>query len=68
MSCVTVCGRRSLRRRDWLSAGSPSVLRAKTWGENPVYYVLGKTHAGKHLFCVVVAFPDGKVILSLGAT
>jgi uncharacterized DUF497 family protein len=40
--------------------GSPLVLRAKSRGENPVYYVLGETHSGRHLFCVVVAFPDGK--------
>jgi hypothetical protein len=28
--------------------------------ENPVYYVLGKTDAGRYLFCVVIQFPDGK--------
>jgi hypothetical protein len=36
------------------------VRRAKSEGENPVYYVLGQTAAGRHLFCVVIAFPDGK--------
>ena len=36
------------------------VLRAKSEGENPVYYVLGETDAGRHLFCVVIRFPDGK--------
>jgi uncharacterized protein len=40
--------------------GSPLVLRAKSEGRNPVYYVLGETAAGRHLFCVVIAFPDGK--------
>ena len=36
------------------------VLRAKSEGENPVYYVLGQTDAGRYLFCVVIRFPDGK--------
>jgi hypothetical protein len=36
------------------------VLRAKSEGKNPVYYVLGETGAGRQLFCVVIAFPDGK--------
>jgi hypothetical protein len=36
------------------------VLRAKSEGKNPVYYVLGQTDAGRHLFCVVIAFPDGR--------
>ena len=40
--------------------GSALVLRAKSEGKNPVYYVLGETVAGRHLFCVVIAFPDGK--------
>ena len=26
----------------------------------PLYYVLGQTLAGRHLFCVVIQFPDGK--------
>jgi len=39
------------------------VLRAKSEGKNPVYYVLGQTEAGRHLFCVVIAFPDGEAIL-----
>jgi hypothetical protein len=25
-----------------------------------VYYVLGRTDAGRDLFCVVIEFPDGK--------
>jgi uncharacterized DUF497 family protein len=33
--------------------------RAKSEGENPVYYVLGQTDAGRYLFCVVIGFPDG---------
>lgn len=37
----------------------PLVLRAKAEGKNPVYYVLGRTAAGRYLFCVVIAFPDG---------
>jgi uncharacterized DUF497 family protein len=40
--------------------GKPLVQRAKSEGENPVYYILGKTDAGRHLFCVVIRFPDGK--------
>jgi uncharacterized DUF497 family protein len=40
--------------------GEPLVLRARSEGENPVYYVLGRTAAGRYLFCVVIRFPDGK--------
>jgi hypothetical protein len=40
--------------------GKALVLRAKARGKNPVYYVLGETDAGRHLFCVVIAFPGGK--------
>ena len=40
--------------------GRSLVLRAKAEGENPVYYVLGQTAAGRYLFCVVIQFPDGK--------
>jgi len=40
--------------------GKPLVLRAKSEGKNPVYYVLGETEAGRHLLCVVISFPDGK--------
>jgi len=35
------------------------VRRAKSEGENPVYYVLGQTKAGRYLLCVVIHFPDG---------
>ena len=38
----------------------PLVQRAKSEGENPVYYILGQTDAGRYLFCVVIRFPDGK--------
>jgi hypothetical protein len=40
--------------------GHALVLRAKSSGKNPVYYVLGQTEAGRHLLCVVISFPDGK--------
>lgn len=40
--------------------GQPLVLRARSEGMNPVYYVLGLTNAGRHLFCVVIRFPDGR--------
>jgi len=39
--------------------GNSLVLRAKSEGENPVYYVLGQTEAGRYLFCVLIQFPDG---------
>ncbi len=40
--------------------GNALVLRGRSEGPSPVYYVLGLTDAGRHLFCVVVAFPDGR--------
>ena len=40
--------------------GHSLVQRAKSHGENPVYYVLGQTDAGRYLFSVVIQFPDGK--------
>ena len=40
--------------------GRALVQRAKAEGQNPVYYVLGQTAAGRYLFCVVVQFPDAK--------
>jgi hypothetical protein len=40
--------------------GDALVLRAKSTGKNPVYYVLGQTDAGRHLLCVVISFRDGK--------
>jgi len=39
--------------------GHSLVLRAKSEGSSPVYYVLGQTAAGRYLFCVVIAFVDG---------
>lgn len=39
--------------------GKPFVRRAKSEGQNPVYYVLGQTKTGRYLFCVVIRFPDG---------
>jgi hypothetical protein len=35
--------------------GQPLVQRAKSEGENPVYYVLGQTEAGRYLFCFPMA-------------
>jgi hypothetical protein len=40
--------------------GQSLILRAKSQGENPVYYVLGQTDAGRYLFSVVIQFPDGR--------
>jgi hypothetical protein len=40
--------------------GRALVQRAKSLGESPVYYILGRTAAGRYLFCVVIRFPDGK--------
>ena len=36
------------------------VQRAKSRGRNLVYYVRGQTSSGRHLFCVVIQFPNGK--------
>jgi uncharacterized DUF497 family protein len=40
--------------------GKAWVRRAKAIGKNPVYYVFGQTESGRHLFCVVIEFPNGK--------
>jgi uncharacterized protein len=40
--------------------GRPLILRAKASGQNPAYYVLGQTEAGRYLFCVMLEFPEGK--------
>ena len=40
--------------------GRSFVQRAKSFGKNPVYYILGQTAVGRYLFCVVIQFPDGK--------
>ena len=45
---------------EWVCFGVSLVLRAKAAGQNPVYYVLGETDAGRPLFCVVIDFPGGK--------
>jgi len=39
--------------------GQALVQRAKSEGENPVYYILGQTKGGRYLFCVIIRFPDG---------
>jgi hypothetical protein len=43
--------------------GDGLVLRAKSTGKNPVYYVLGQTEAGRHLLCVVVSSATERGIL-----
>ena len=40
--------------------GKPLVQRGRSEGENPVYYVLGQTEAGRYLFCVVIQFSDDR--------
>jgi len=40
--------------------GYPLVLRGKSTGDNPVYYVLGQTAGGRYLFCVVIGLPDSR--------
>lgn len=40
--------------------GQPLIFRAKSKGENPVYYVLGQTKSGRYLFCVIIRFPENK--------
>jgi len=40
--------------------GRPLVQRAKSQGQNPVYYILGQTDAGRSLFCVAIRFPGGR--------
>ena len=40
--------------------GKSLVLRARSQGDHPVYYVLGQTAYGRHLFAVVIVFTDGK--------
>ncbi len=44
---------------DQVCFGRALLLRAKAQGPNPVYHVLGQTDAGRYVFCVVIAFPDG---------
>ncbi|MBI3409391.1 MAG: BrnT family toxin [Planctomycetes bacterium] len=40
--------------------GDALVQRAKSKGENPVYYVRGQTESGRFLLSVVIQFPDRK--------
>ncbi len=40
--------------------GRSLVLRAKATGANPVYHILGESHADRHLLCILIQFPDGK--------
>jgi uncharacterized DUF497 family protein len=40
--------------------GQVLILRAKSQGSNPIYYVLGQTEAGRYLFCAVIEFPEGR--------
>jgi uncharacterized protein len=40
--------------------GESFVQRTTSAGRNPVYYVLGQTSAGRHLFCVAIQFSDGR--------
>ena len=40
--------------------GRPLILRGKSTGKNPVYYVLGQTADSRYLFCVVVSLPDSR--------
>ena len=59
---ITHIGRHGVETEEFEEAcfGKALVLRAKAEGKNPVYYVLGETEAGRHLFRVVISFPDGK--------
>ena len=43
---------------DEVCFGKSQVRRAKSEGENPVYYVQGQTEAGRYLLCVVIQLPD----------
>ncbi len=40
--------------------GHSLILRTKSKGLNPVYYILGQTNSGRYLFCVIIQFPDEK--------
>ena len=40
--------------------GKPLILRAKSKGESPAYYVLGQSSAERYLFAVILRLPDGK--------
>ena len=40
--------------------GKAMARSVESEGPNPVYHVLGETEAGRHLFCVVILFPEAK--------
>ena len=40
--------------------GQSLIFKAKSKGENTVYYVLGQTKIGRYLLCVIIYFPDNK--------
>jgi len=60
--CVDHIARHGVSPEDFeeVCFGASLVLRAKATGQNPVYYVLGETNAGRPLFCVLIEFPGGK--------
>lgn len=59
---ITHIGRHNVEPEEFeeVCFGRSLVLRAKSEGKNPVFYILGETEAGRRLFCVVISFPDGK--------
>jgi hypothetical protein len=42
--------------------GRALILRAKARGENPVYYVLGETDSGRHLFASLSSSLEARAI------
>lgn len=44
---------------DEVCYGRSLILRSKSKGDNPAYYILGQTNSGRYLFCVIITFPDG---------
>ena len=50
----------TLKEVEQICFGDPLVLRGRTEGEHPVYYVLGQTDTGRYLFCVLIQFPDSR--------
>jgi hypothetical protein len=59
-ACILCSSSLRLNEVEEVCFGDALVQRAKASGNNPIYYVLGQTVAGRHLFCVVIQFPDGK--------
>jgi uncharacterized protein len=39
--------------------GKTMVRRMESKGNNPVYFIMGQTDAGRYLVCIVIRFPDG---------